>query len=555
MKKQVKKIICIVMILLILITTPISSYIGVKNSVYASEPLLLEKLGTMLVATILASMKVLDFVNLNGGVQQFYDGFIEFVETVKLVSNFKTNLINLAKQSIISSTKAKVSEITYLIKEYWDYFIESIRPEQPLVPLIDNVLQTSGNSYIGTFKNIIFDLNIYSTPNIIDSINLGYGYSLIISAVGNNANFLIRSYITYNNNIVSGTGTSYISIHGTDYRWDDSARIKYFAQASADFITITVYAKNIISNNEWFLTESKSFDTLVELKDVTLYPNKEFNPPIPLLVPWGLAMPWDSLVSTVDVLGLNIEQLLEVINNKSLEDYLDRLLDLPKSIVDAMNPAEINVDADTGVITGYTESTWDDVLAEGKEHTTILERIADKITEIADTVKEYFNPDGDEPDKEKDKTDWGNFKNFFDIFWIFYYLIILAIIILLKFFNVIMTILVIPANSELFIQYPTMLDGLNYIKSVKVGGFNITLQQIFEYMFTIFFFLFIVTTLQKLYHNFARIERQQIREEKKEHVELYREQKNEAYNNIELRPSYQPPEGKRFNPGKDIGWD
>ena len=107
--------------------------------------------------------------------------------------------------------------------------------------------------------------------------------------------------------------------------------------------------------------------------------------------------------------------------------------------------------------------------------------------------------------------DWGNFKNFFDIFWIFYYLIIIAILLLVKFLAVVMDILSIPANTALFDSYPALLQGLNYVKSLKIGGFNITLQQIFEYMFMVFFFIYIVTTLQKLYHVFTGVERQELR--------------------------------------------
>lgn len=111
--------------------------------------------------------------------------------------------------------------------------------------------------------------------------------------------------------------------------------------------------------------------------------------------------------------------------------------------------------------------------------------------------------------------DWGNFKGFFDIFYIFYYLIIVVILILIKFLAVVFSLFSVPANIDLFDAYPNILVGINYLKGLKVGGFNITIQQIFEYMFTIFFFLFVVTVLQKLYHSFSGIERQTIRQEQK----------------------------------------
>ncbi len=109
--------------------------------------------------------------------------------------------------------------------------------------------------------------------------------------------------------------------------------------------------------------------------------------------------------------------------------------------------------------------------------------------------------------------DWGNFKGLFDIFYIFYYLIIIIIMILIKFLAVVFNLLSIPANAALFNSYPTIKAGLDYLKGLKIGGFNITLQQIFEYMFTVFFFLYVVTVLQKLYHSFALIERQTIKQE------------------------------------------
>jgi len=140
-----------------------------------------------------------------------------------------------------------------------------------------------------------------------------------------------------------------------------------------------------------------------------------------------------------------------------------------------------------------------------------LVKIWNMLKSIFDTITQFFTNSG----TANEGIDWGNFKGLFDIFYIFYYLIIIVIMILLKFLAVVFNMLSIPANSSLFANYPTMLAGLNYIKNIKVGGFNITLQQIFEYMFTVFFFLFIVTTLQKLYHSFAGIERQTINQEQK----------------------------------------
>ncbi|MDW5298738.1 MAG: hypothetical protein SA378_01150 [Sedimentibacter sp.] len=141
----------------------------------------------------------------------------------------------------------------------------------------------------------------------------------------------------------------------------------------------------------------------------------------------------------------------------------------------------------------------------------ILGTILKVLMDLFNLIKNWFTANPTAGSVADEGIDWGNFKGFFDIFYIFYYLIIIVILILLKFLIAVFSMLSIPANSALFESYPTMLSGLNYIKNIKVGGFNITLQQIFEYMFTVFFFLFIVTVLQKLYHSFSGIERQQLR--------------------------------------------
>ncbi len=96
--------------------------------------------------------------------------------------------------------------------------------------------------------------------------------------------------------------------------------------------------------------------------------------------------------------------------------------------------------------------------------------------------------------------EWGDFGKFFDIFFIFIYFIVILILILLKFLQVVFSNLPnIPPNPELFNNYPTILEGVNFIKNLKVGGLSITVQQAFEYIFLIFFFIFILKQIRKLY--------------------------------------------------------
>lgn len=98
--------------------------------------------------------------------------------------------------------------------------------------------------------------------------------------------------------------------------------------------------------------------------------------------------------------------------------------------------------------------------------------------------------------------EWGDFKHLLDIFYIFIYFIVILILILLKFLSVVFTGLpAIPANTELFTQYPEILEGVNYVKNLKVGGMSITVQQAFEYVFMVFFYIFVIKQIRKLYNS------------------------------------------------------
>lgn len=138
--------------------------------------------------------------------------------------------------------------------------------------------------------------------------------------------------------------------------------------------------------------------------------------------------------------------------------------------------------------------------------------------------------------------DWGNFRKFFDIIYIFIYFIIILILILVKFLGVVFTQLTaIPANSALFDSYPSILSGVNYIKNLKVGNLSITVHQAFEYIFMIFFFIFIIKQIRKLYGAYVYEETERERDNAKQmRLDYYDKQKNysnsnnESFNNIKI---------------------
>lgn len=96
--------------------------------------------------------------------------------------------------------------------------------------------------------------------------------------------------------------------------------------------------------------------------------------------------------------------------------------------------------------------------------------------------------------------EWGNFRHFFDIFFIFIYFIVILILIILKFLQIVfLGMPSIPANADLLTQYPTILAGVNYVKNLQVGGLTITVHQAFEFIFLLFFYIFIIKQIRKLY--------------------------------------------------------
>ena len=128
--------------------------------------------------------------------------------------------------------------------------------------------------------------------------------------------------------------------------------------------------------------------------------------------------------------------------------------------------------------------------------------------------------------------EWGDFRHLLDIFFIFIYFIVILILILLKFLQIVFTGLPgIAANTDLFTAYPEILAGVNYVKNLQVGGMSITVQQAFEYIFMIFFYIFVIKQIRKLYnaHVFEQSaeDRSKINEMKMDYYEKRTNQINE----------------------------
>ncbi|MGB4627253.1 MAG: hypothetical protein WBI36_05560 [Erysipelotrichaceae bacterium] len=122
--------------------------------------------------------------------------------------------------------------------------------------------------------------------------------------------------------------------------------------------------------------------------------------------------------------------------------------------------------------------------------------------------------------------EWGSFRHFLDIFFIFIYFIVILILIILKFLQIVFVgIPNIAANTDLFAQYPNILEGVNYVKNLQVGGLAITVHQAFEFVFLIFFYIFIIKQIRKMYNA-------HVYEESAENPRISQDMKMDYYENI-----------------------
>lgn len=498
MKKQFKKIISIIFVILFITLTPLSTYIGFKNNINA-EPLLLTGLSMKFVATVLASMGALAFVNETIGIEEFYNGFIEFVETQKQIHGYAQTLADLAIKAIIENTKVKVSQLYNLLKEYIQTYAESFLPEAPVIPNLPNVKTITDGLYYGKIRGSVFP----STITKLDYIEKGYYLKTELQRVDSGPavnTFQVNVMVMYYNDLVTSHKFTKYMPNNLYQDFDQTLKLVFKTQITDNLLRFDYIFNNISTNTiiqNYFELE---VEPLVDLLDVPPIP-EILVPELPIVksVPINLTFPWDLDIDTKDVIGLTVDQLLEQLSSISLIPYIQELLDLPKTAVDSMNPPIIDVDEDTKLITGVRDTTIDDVLEDSKEQTTIIGNIRDIVADISNTLEEFLNPDGDNNNEDKDKTDWGNFKGLFDLFYIFYYLILIVIIILIKLMNVVLNLANITPSFGALGNYPTILYGVDYIKNLKVANLNFTIQQIFEYAFTVFFFIFIVKTIQKIY--------------------------------------------------------
>lgn len=378
-------------ILLILVITIIFNF-----SIKPYAEFVLAGLSIKLIATVLASMGILTFVNNNGGVESFFNGFVDYMETVKGKINFLSTLGQIAMDSILNNSKAKVSSLIASINEFYNSWASKIR--NPLIE--EDIFETKPNVYdleifnlTDTFLNngyattkkivsghVIFDDGFNKiTFNSEVRWNSYYGTRILDSSILINGVRLVRSQWSVPNTFAGNTSI--------DVQYQFGINTAYIAYQVVSYSNNTVQDNLLVYN----------YDDVLALTDKPTLPveNVGIEYPLSKTVPLGLAMPWEmALVNQTEVIGKNIEELLEYVSSISLDAYVEKLAELPKSIIDSLPATEVIYD-EQGLVSSIAETILPELVPDIKEQTGLLEGIIGGIATILSKLENIFTDSGD----------------------------------------------------------------------------------------------------------------------------------------------------------------
>lgn len=343
------------------------------------------------VATILASMGLLSFVNENGGIQEFYSGLMNWLETKKGIVNAIFEFASIGVNAITNNTKMKIGNKATLIREYWNTLKWEVPSTGDPYEIKEGVICIS-DSFIIAKPN---EVPTFANAQVISSKNVGSGYRLdtfIWRTTQSSVNFSIGTSLYYEGQRVGGHIVSSQSSTPKAANLTDTIWVTAQVQLTTDTMIQTVTVDNITKNST--KTEVKSVTFTGGLLGLEDYPTidrpKIEGVPIPKSVPLGLAMPWDyELLNQSEVIGKNIEELIEMVGSISLDSYVEKLGELPKAIIDSIEMPQVIVD-EQGIITGINESVIPEIIPDIKEQTGILEGIGEGINTITEKIDNIF---------------------------------------------------------------------------------------------------------------------------------------------------------------------
>lgn len=375
-----KKLLSMILIFIILINS---------FAIAFADAIVLPALGIKVAVTILASMGILKFIDSNGGIEQFYQDFLEWTETVKQINNANQLLVDLALQQFYTNTKMKVTKVSNLLKEfYYSYFsFEGIDFQE---------FPTIANPIISTYKQHRVKYSDFYNEELFpkfhvrhrtfyanDIIQLGNGYDLKIGTHTRNSNSLDVGYLIFYNGEPTDIGDYIENDKLGDVIIADTFKIEIRFDANQEEsclgVRIIDYTKNTKQYNQWNSLIPPLVGNLGYLRiGVDVAPQS-------LPVPYGLTFPWplSSPKSISAYFGDTIDSLIEDIADISLDTFKESVIDLPKAILDSIPVPRVIVD-ENDIVTDIEVPDIPDSSPDAKEQTGILGSILAFLKSIFD---------------------------------------------------------------------------------------------------------------------------------------------------------------------------
>lgn len=374
-----------------------------------AEALLLG-IGIKIVATILAAMGVLIFVNSqSGGVSGFFDGLIDHMEKVQGVTNALGLFVKLGKDIIVDKAKLGASSLVQNVKDYYNIFIKSFQPSisnlTNSVSLsfdtaeFDNYL--SGTSYSnGTLND--YREKVYS---FIDGVpfenifSLGNNHYAILAIDAPNTRYkFIRfqintfflnpdSGILENGSFFETTTHGELSYSTLFSKYNIHVDLSFIDSVFSYSVETSVFSTgNVKSYSRSLDMEIGSFD--VPVMDSVAVPGST---DVSKNLEWGWQIA-DKVGNVVDSLGKSTAEIFDKVNS-NVKDYVAALEKVGTKVND-IKAAEIVVENDVVVdvvypdLTGIFDKVGDIDVGVGelgagiKENTGILKNILSTIQNI-----------------------------------------------------------------------------------------------------------------------------------------------------------------------------
>ncbi|MDY0237110.1 MAG: hypothetical protein RBR71_13875 [Gudongella sp.] len=340
--KYIQNIIVIILVIVLLFNTTlkpmaIALELGIAVKVFA---------------VILTSMGILTVINDNGGVTNFYEGFKEFMQTQKDISDTQLRLYQMGITSIFNNAKMKVTFWVSSIKEFYDIFKQSLNTEYIETPLQDLIF-VNQLTYTAVTRDLVDSLR-----NEIHDLGGGYTIKIGSRAPGAPAILYFKYQIYYNNSpILTPIEIPLYSID-IDAYYSNQIRLTYMIQVSDVMTKINFEILNMTTNTVETPSTTMTYESLVGLRDLPKWQDNDIFIPKVETVPNNITFPWEKLQSISGYFGDTVNNLIESISALEIGTLVAELENLGKLGLDAsVPPIIIPVDgtlAPDGTITGDT---------------------------------------------------------------------------------------------------------------------------------------------------------------------------------------------------------